>query len=138
MNKSAFSVVVCMLVALAAAGSAHAAQWARVGGASGGAGNAYYIDRASVIKKDKTRKVWSLHSFASAQNSPEGKPYRSVKALHLYSCEDRTTILLSQVFYPEPMGKGEALETYKYEKFTAEDIVPDSPYDNALAVVCKP
>ena len=91
-----------------------------------------------MIKKDKTRKVWSLHSFARAQNSPEGKPYKSVKALHLYSCEDRTTVLLSQVFYPEAMGKGEALETYKYEKFTAEDIVPDSPYDNALAIVCKP
>jgi len=136
MNKSALAVVMSILIA--AAGGAHAAQWAKVGGASAGAGNVYYIDRASVIKKDKTRKVWSLHSFAQSQNSPEGKPYRSVKALHLYSCEDRTTILLSQVFYPEAMGKGEALETYKYEKFTAEDIVPDSPYDNALAVVCKP
>lgn len=136
MNKSALSVVVCLL--FAAAGGAQAAQWAKVGGASAGAGNVYYIDRASVIKKDKTRKVWSLHSFARAQNSPEGKPYKSVKALHLYSCEDRTTILLSQVFYPEAMGKGEALETYKYEKFTAEDIVPDSPYDNALTIVCKP
>lgn len=135
MNKSALAVVSAILIA--AAGLAHAAQWARVSG-GGNAGNVYYIDRASVIKKDKTRKVWSLHSFSQAQNSPEGKPYRSVKALHLYSCEDRTTILLSQVFFPEPMGKGEALETYKYEKFTAEDIVPDSPYDNALAVVCKP
>ncbi|MET0323480.1 MAG: surface-adhesin E family protein [Duganella sp.] len=135
MNKSALAVVTAILVA--AAGYAQAAQWARVAG-GGNAGNVYYIDRASVIKKDKTRKVWSLHSFSQAQNSPEGKPYRSVKALHLYSCEDRTTILLSQVFFPEPMGKGEALENYKYEKFTAEDIVPDSPYDNALAVVCKP
>jgi hypothetical protein len=135
MNKSALAVVTAFLIA--AAGYAQAAQWARVAG-GGNTGNVYYIDRASVIKKDKTRKVWSLHSFAQAQNSPEGKPYRSVKALHLYSCEDRTTILLSQVFFPEPMGKGEALETYKYEKFTAEDIVPDSPYDNALAVVCKP
>ena len=134
MNKPALSMLLCM--ALAASSAAHAAQWAKVAGGTGG--NVYYIDRASVIKKDKTRKVWSLHSFARAQNTPEGKPYRSVKALHLYSCEDRTTILLSQVFYPEPMGKGEALENYKYEKFTAEDIVPDSPYDNALAIVCKP
>ena len=59
MNKSALSILVCLLFA---AGGAQAAQWARVNGASGGAGNAYYIDRASVIKKDKTRKVWSLHS----------------------------------------------------------------------------
>ncbi|MET0266892.1 MAG: surface-adhesin E family protein [Duganella sp.] len=134
MPPRALSLVISLL--LAATGSAQAAQWVKLGGSS--AGNAYYIDRASVIKKDKTRKVWSLHSFARAQTSPDGKPYRSVKALHLYTCEERTTVLLSQVFYPEPMGKGEALENYKYEKFTADDIVPDSPYDNALAVVCKP
>jgi len=78
-----------------------------------------------------------MRSFGKPQTTPEGKPYRSVKALHLYSCEDRTTVLLSQVFYPEAMGKGEPVENYKYEKFNPEDIVPDSPFDNALAVVCK-
>jgi hypothetical protein len=86
---------------------------------------------------DKTRKVWSMQSYARPQNTPEGKPYRSVKALHLYSCEERTTTLLSQVFYPEAMGKGEPVENYKYEKFSPEDIVPDSPFDNALTAACK-
>jgi hypothetical protein len=130
MTKPGLLAIILML----AAGWAQAAQWARVGG---GGGNAFYIDKASIIKLDKTRKVWSMQSYAKPQSTPEGKPYRSVKALHLYSCEQRTTTLLSQVFYPEAMGKGEPVENYKYEKFSPEDIVPDSPFDNALAAVCK-
>jgi len=114
--------------------NAYAAQWARV---SNSASSSFYIDKGSIIKVDRARKVWSLQSFSQAQTTPEGKPYRSVKALHLYSCDDRTTVLLSQVFYPEAMGKGEPVENYKYEKFSPEDIVPDSPYDNALSAICK-
>jgi hypothetical protein len=132
MKKSGTALVTVML--MLAAGWSQAAQWARVGG---GGGNAFYIDKASVIKTDKTRKVWSMLSYARAQKTPEGKPYRSLKALHLYSCDERTTTLLSQVFYPEAMGKGEPVENYKYEKFSPEDIVPDSPFDSALAAVCK-
>ncbi len=130
MKKPGLIAVILML----AAGLAQAAQWAKVGGSSG---NTFYIDKASIIKMDKTRKVWSMQSYAKPQNTPEGKPYRSVKALHLYACEERTTTLLSQVFYPEAMGKGEPVENYKYEKFSPEDIVPDSPFDNALTAACK-
>jgi len=130
MTKPGLLAIILML----AAGWSQAAQWARVGG---GGGNAFYIDKASIIKQDKTRKVWSMQSYAKPQSTPEGKPYRSVKALHLYSCEQRTTTLLSQVFYPEAMGKGEPVENYKYEKFSPEDIVPDSPFDSALAAACK-
>lgn len=114
--------------------AAQAAQWVRVSKAGG---NMFYIDKASVIKLDKLRKVWSLHSFAQVQTTPEGKSYRSLKALHLYSCDERTVTLQSQVYYPEAMGKGEPVENYKYEKFAPEDIVPDSPYDSALDAVCK-
>jgi hypothetical protein len=130
MKKPGLIAVILML----AAGLAQAAQWTKVGG---GSGNAFYIDKASIIKMDKTRKVWSMQSYAKPLNTPEGKPYRSVKALHLYACDERTTTLLSQVFYPEAMGKGEPVENYKYEKFSPEDIVPDSPFDNALTAACK-
>lgn len=111
-----------------------AAQWAKVGSGGGGV---FYIDKASIIKVDKARKVWSLHSFGKAQKTPEGKPFRSLKALHLYSCDEHTATLQAQVFYPEAMGKGEPVENYKYEKFSPEDIVPDSPYDHALNAACK-
>ncbi|OEZ56985.1 MULTISPECIES: surface-adhesin E family protein [unclassified Duganella] len=131
MNKPGLLAIILILMC----SWAQAAQWAKVGSGGGGV---FYIDKASIIKADKTRKVWSMRSFSKPQTTPEGKPYRSVKALHLYSCEDRTTVLLSQVFYPEAMGKGEPVENYKYEKFNPEDIVPDSPFDNALAAVCKP
>ncbi|MYM24034.1 hypothetical protein GTP46_15390 [Duganella sp. FT135W] len=117
-----------------AAGAAQAAQWMKVGGSSG---NVFYIDKASVIKTEKTRKAWSMQSYARAQKTPEGKLYRSVKMLHVYACEDHTTTLLAQVYYPEAMGKGEPVENYKFEKFNPEDIVPDSPFDNALEAACK-
>lgn len=130
MNKPGLLAIILILMC----SGVQAAQWAKLKGDGPGV---FYIDKASIIKADKTRKVWSMRSFGKPQNTPEGKPYRSVKALHLYSCEDRTTVLLSQVFYPEAMGKGEPVENYKYEKFNPEDIVPDSPFDNALAVVCK-
>jgi hypothetical protein len=130
MNKSGLIAITLML----AAGWAQAAQWMKVGGSSG---SVFYIDKASVIKAEKTRKVWSMQSYARPQQTPEGKLYRSVKMLHLYACEDHTSTLLAQVYYPEAMGKGEPVENYKFEKFNPEDIVPDSPFDSALVAACK-
>ena len=132
MNKPA--LIALLLMSAAAPGWVQAAQWTKVGGARG---EAFYIDKSHVIKKDKTRKVWSMHSYAKAQTTPEGKPYRSVKAQHLYSCDERTTVMLSQVFYPEAMGKGEPVENYIYEKFSPEEVAADSPFAKALSKVCK-
>jgi hypothetical protein len=126
--------LIALLLSAAAPGWVHAAQWTKVGGAKG---EVLYIDKSSVIKKDKTRKVWSMHSYAKAQTTPEGKPYRSVKAQHLYSCDERTTVMLSQVFYPEAMGKGEPVENYIYEKFSPDEVAADSPFAKALSKVCK-
>lgn len=123
-----------LMLAMATAPGVQAAQWSKVGG---GKGEVFYIDKASVVKKDKSRKVWSMHSYAKPQTTPEGKAYRSVKAQHLYSCDERTMVMLSQVFYPETMARGEPLETYKYEKFSPEDVAPDSAFAKALAKVCK-
>ena len=113
---------------------AYAAKWTKVGA---GPGTVYYIDKGSVIKAGTGQKAWSLVSYAKEQSTPDGKSYASVKALHLYSCDERTTTLLSEVFYPDAMGKGPTVQTFKYEKFSAEDIIPDSSTDIALAVVCK-
>jgi hypothetical protein len=113
---------------------AYAAKWTKVGT---GPGSVYYIDKSSVIKSGTGQKAWSLVSYAKDQSTADGKSYSSVKALHLYSCEERTTTLLSEVFYPDSMGKGATVQTFKYEKFSAEDIIPDSSTDIALGVVCK-
>jgi len=130
MTKSGLIAITLML----AAGVAQAAQWIKDAGSSG---NVFYIDKASIIKTEKTRKVWSMQSYGRAQKTPEGKLYRSVKMLHLYACEEHTTTLLAQVYYPEAMGKGEPVENYKFEKFNPEDIVPDSAFDSALEAACK-
>lgn len=128
------ALIAALLISIGASGWVQAAQWTKVGG---GPGNVFYIDKTSVVKKDKTRKVWSMHSYAKSQTTPEGKPYRSVKAQHLYSCDERTTVMLSQVFYPETMGRGEPIENYIYEKFSPEEVAPGSPFEKALARVCK-
>ncbi|MES2127626.1 MAG: surface-adhesin E family protein [Pseudomonadota bacterium] len=112
---------------------AGAANWVKVGPVAGGES---YIDKNSTVKADNGYKVWSLVSYAKEQATPEGKPYVSVKALHLYSCTERTTTLLMQVFYAEAMGKGETTQSLKFEKFSPDDIVPDSVQDGVLQAVC--
>jgi hypothetical protein len=80
--------------------------------------------------------VWSMVSYGTEQTTQEGTPYLSVKALHIYACVQRTVTLLSQVYYGEAMGKGPVAQNIKYEKFSPEDIIPDSAYDGALQAVC--
>ena len=131
------AVVLCALLAgvLGAAPlAAQAAQWAKVNSA-GGADS--YVDKSSMIKVDKSWKAWTLISYAGPQTNADGTVYSSVKALKLYACAERTATLLSQVYYAEPMGKGAMVQSYKYEKFAPDDIVPDSAEDGALLLICK-
>ena len=121
-----------MLALLMAPALAQAAQWIKLG-----AGGDAFIDKASIIKSGAGYKAWSMLTYPKEQTTPDGTAYRSVKALHVYACAERTTTLLSQVYYGEPMGKGPVLQSFKYEKFSPEDIIPDSPSDGALKVVCK-
>jgi opacity protein-like surface antigen len=137
MNKL---LLACLMLPALATPPAQAAQWVRIpaGAASlAGTGGQSYIDKSSIIRSDKSYKVWSLLSYAKEQSTPEGTPYLSMKALHLYSCAQRTTTLLSQVYYAETMGKGPVSQSFKYEKFAPEDIVPDSVADGALQVICR-
>ena len=120
---------------LAAPLPAQAVQWVKVGA---GGGSESYIDKASMIKIDKTHKVWSLDSFADDQATADGTPYRSLKALKLYACAERTTTLQMRVYYAEPMGKGAIVQSLKYEKFSPEDVIPDSAEDAALQQICHP
>lgn len=129
-------LLACLMVPVLGTLPAQAAQWVKVPLGSS-AGSQSYIDRSSIIRSDKSYKVWSLVSYAKEQSTPEGTPYLSMKALHLYSCAERTTTLLSQVYYAEAMGKGPVSQSFKYEKFAPEDIVPDSVADGALQVICK-
>lgn len=119
---------------LACPAFAHAAQWTKVGSAGAGAA---FIDKSSMLRSGKQWKVWSLVSYPSEQATDDGTSYRSTKALHLYSCAERTTVLQSQLYYSEPMGRGAVVQSFKYEKFNPEDIVPDSVSDGALKVICK-
>ncbi len=95
-----------------------------------------YLDRASIQRSKDGRKAWLLQSFRKTQTAPDGKSYRSVRQQHLYSCEERSITLLSQLYYAEPMARGEALASYKYEAFDAERVEKGSQYERALKAVC--
>ena len=123
-----------LLACLALPLLAHGAQWVKVGS---GAGSTSYIDKASILKSDKSYKVWSLVTYEKQQQAQDGTLHRSMKALNLYSCAERTTTLQSEVFYAEAMGKGLIVNSLKYEKFAPEDVIPDSAADGALQAICK-
>jgi hypothetical protein len=122
------------LIALCFPLMAHAANWVKV--KTPASNETYFYDKSSVLKADRGFKVWSMVSGAAEQQSPQGGSYKSMKALHIFTCEDRTTTLLQQVYYAEAMGKGAIVQSLKYEKFSPEDIIPDSGADGALKLVC--
>jgi hypothetical protein len=110
-----------------------AAPWTKAGASKD---STLYLDKASIKRLDAGRRAWTLESFKKPQSAPDGRQYLSVRAQQLYDCEQRTVTLESQVFYPEPMGKGEIVGSYKYEAFDAEAVAPDSRYDGAFRQVC--
>lgn len=114
--------------------SHHRTHWSRVGRAEGAT---LYLDRASIVHVDQGRRAWTLRSFRHPRNTPGGKPFRSIKAQHVYACGARTTVLRAQIYYPEAMGRGEPVENYRFEEFSPEAIAPGSPYAAALAAVCR-
>lgn len=114
--------------------AAQAAQWVKTG--SAGASTSW-LDKASIQQADSDYRAASLVSFETEQITPDGTRYRSMKAQHLYSCERRTTTLLSQTYYPQPMGKGPVGQSFKYEKFAPEAIADGSAAAQALTLICR-
>lgn len=112
---------------------AHAAQWSKAGG---GKDSTVYVDKTSIRRGDDGRHAFTLESFRKPQTAPDGRQYLSVKAQHLYDCNGRSVTLQSQQFYPEAMGKGEIVGTYKYEAFDAEQVAEDSHLAGAMKAVC--
>lgn len=110
------------------------AHWSRIARVDGGV---FYLDKGHAVREDQGRKAWSLQSFRQSQATPDGKLYRSFRALHLYSCASTTVTLREQIFYPEAMGRGEPVASYKFEKFSPEEIAPGSPYERARKTLCR-
>ncbi|SFV12056.1 surface-adhesin E family protein [Pseudoduganella namucuonensis] len=108
--------------------------WTRV---SGNSASELYIDQRDIKDEDEGRKAWTLRSYRRPQTAPDGKTYRSVKAQYAYACGERTATLLAQSYYPEAMGRGEAVGTFKYEQYDAEKILPGSVNESAFKRVCR-
>lgn len=126
------------LLLLCACGSACATAgdkaWTRV---SGNGASELYVDQRGIKDEDEGRKAWTLRSYRRPQTAPDGKVYRSVKAQYTYACKERTATLLAQTYYPEAMGRGEAVGNFKYEQYDAEKILPGSVDESAFKRVCR-
>jgi hypothetical protein len=123
------------LAPLLAPSLAQAGPWAKVGGDKD---SIVLLDQSSVRKADGGRKAWTLQSFRQPQTTPDGKPYLSVKSQHLYACDEASRTPLAQFYFPEVLGKGEPVGSYKYEAYDAEQIAPGSPNESTLKAVCRP
>lgn len=130
----AISSALLLAVSATALPAAHAAEWTRIGR---GANPAVYIDLASVKEDEGGRSAWILRNYSKVQTAPDGKPYRSARAQHLYACKEHTATLRAQAFYPDAMGKGEAIGNFKYEQYDAEKIAAGSVMDNVSRRVCR-
>lgn len=128
-----FAALVAAALLLPAAG-VQAAEWTRIGR---GANPAVYVDLASVKEDDGGRSAWIMRSYSKGQTAPDGKPYRSMRAQHLYACKDHTATLQAQTFYPDAMAKGEAVGNFKYEQYDAEKIAAGSVMDSVSKRVCR-
>lgn len=136
----------CATGAAEAQATARATHWTRLNSTSA---STLYIDtssiqdakdgNASLAAHDRqgSRVAWTLRSFRKAQTTPDGKAYRSLRAQHEYACRDHTATLLAQAYYPEVLGKGEAVGNFKYEQYDAEKITPGSPLDSAYKRACR-
>ncbi len=99
--------------------------------------SALLLDSSSVRQAAEGRKAWTMESYRKPQLAPDGKPYLSVRSLHLYGCDAGTRTLLSETFYAGVLGKGEPVATFKYEAYDPENVVPGGPSEKALKAVCK-
>lgn len=132
--SAALSSAMVLALSAAALPGAQAAQWTRIGR---GTNPEVYLDLASVKEDNGGRSAWILRNYTKAQTAPDGKPYRSVRAQHLYACKEHTATLQAQAFYPDAMGKGEAVGNFKYEQYDAEKIAPGSAMDSVAKRVCR-
>lgn len=125
-----------LLLAMAAIlpAMAAAAEWTRVGR---GANPETYVDLRTVKDGPDGRSAWTLRNYRKAQTAPDGKPYRSVRTQYLYACNDHSATLQAQAFYPETMGKGEAVGNFKYEQYDAEKIAAGSAMDSVSKRICR-
>lgn len=113
--------------------SASGATWKKLGQVAGGE---LQLDTDSVVKAGSGVKAWTRIQYSSARTSPGGKSFKLVQVLHQYACSERTTTLLVQQFYANDANDPAPVENIRYEKFTPEDIAPDTPADKALKLVC--
>ena len=101
--------LVLLLASMAVLCGSAAAEWTRVGEASGtlGAGRyAAYVDVATRFKAGDTARIWSIFDYKDPQKGLDGKPYRSNKLHWEFDCKDKLSRLAHLTWFVGQMGSG--------------------------------
>ena len=111
------------------------ASWEKVGGGSYGQS---YIDITRIEKYNYLyQSIWTLQDLNSVnQTASSKKPYRSVVSRLVVDCTKKQSTIIALYFYPEPMGKGEIVESAEFPPIRFESSPPNSVAESYHTLAC--
>lgn len=119
------------LTALAAAGTAAAAEWVSLGDQGPAE---VLVDKASVTRKGDLATMWSLQELKTP-GSAGGASYVSLKRQDEFDCKDPRTRGVQISAYPQPKGEGKAVASEKGSG-KWDKIVPGSTNEVLWKIAC--
>lgn len=100
-------------------------------------GTSLYVDYATIRKKGRTVKMWSLLDFRNKQKLPSGDNFLSVKTQDEYDCEEEQNRELYNLALSENMGLGQAVHIVDAPSFKWQPIVPESHGETLWKIACN-
>ena len=127
------------LVALSVALPVAATEWAPVRISTDS--EHVWVDRSSIVWHTSYVRAWFLWDFSAPQTTSKRKSFVSMKLLSYFNCSLRQLSSRQVLYYDQPHGIGQPVESYAYMfeqvKLSMQDVVPDTSGEQILNYVCK-
>jgi hypothetical protein len=99
-------------------------------------GYTYYLDPATIDKKDNISRVWELVDYFEIQSQDNDK-FISEKILRVYDCDSDKSSIESITQYTGRMGGGKVVWTNTYQAPIWRTVVQDSLGASLLRIACR-
>lgn len=94
---------------LAAANATIAAdRWTQLGRSKNGT---IHVDTPTIQRNGDVARVWVMYSLITPERSPRNRPYTSTIAQMEYNCREHIYRKTQELYYEDPMAKGEVVES---------------------------